>query len=414
MNVSVKKAKKISYGRLHKHESFLIRDNLALRKTWRFRRMNMFKGLAGIKKVVKGGFNVVAETSSQLADQVVNDPNNSKDSIKENIKKKVQGGVAAVVGAKESSAPVRTEAKDKTLKVAHDIKHYGAFSEDVLGYSDPTNELRKAVKKKKKKQQLKRLVKKRKKKTGKKEDLFDPENLAKYKKELEEKRKAAETADKASDASSNKDETEDVIKQVDSTFATPDNRSPYISKSNTPKEEKEEWQLFKSLTSGVDSIIQQKKSELEELKLDSYFQKKPTSESKSAQEQEADQKQARKKVWVDLDQEEFDDFDGVLSAEEDSQEGRSLNEEENSIDEKKEDDIGLVEIPEDDPFDLDEEVELFNTDFVEALANVKLAVIPDSPTFEDDADDPFNTAIADDIIKKDLSEKKKLDTKLKI
>ncbi|XP_040569178.1 uncharacterized protein stnA [Lepeophtheirus salmonis] len=393
----------------------------------------MFKGLAGIKKVVKGGFNVVAETSSQLADQVVNDPNNSKDSIKENIKKKVQGGVAAVVGAKESSAPVRTEAKDKTLKVAHDIKHYGAFSEDVLGYSDPTNELRKAVKKKEK--AAKKARKEKKKKTGKKEDLFDPENLAKYKKELEEKRKAAETADKASDASSNKDETEDVIKQVDSAFATPDNRSPYISKANTPKEEKEEWQLFKSLTSGVDSIIQQKKSELEELKLDSYFQKKPTSESKSAQEQEADQKQARKKVWVDLDQEEFDDFDGVLSAEEDSQEGRSLkskdskssdqvqkkleknhsasSEEENSIDEKKEDDIGLVEIPEDDPFDLDEEVELFNTDFVEALANVKLAVIPDSPTFEDDADDPFNTAIADDIIKKDLSEKKKLDTKLK-
>jgi hypothetical protein len=28
----------------------------------------------------------------------------------------------------------------------HNIKHYGAFGEDYLGYSDPTKDLRKAVK----------------------------------------------------------------------------------------------------------------------------------------------------------------------------------------------------------------------------------------------------------------------------
>ena len=50
----------------------------------------MFKGLAGLKKAVKGGFSVVAEHSTQLAEQVVGDPSTSKDNLKESIKKKVQ------------------------------------------------------------------------------------------------------------------------------------------------------------------------------------------------------------------------------------------------------------------------------------------------------------------------------------
>merc|ERR1712113_698157 len=70
---------------------------------------------------------------------------------------------------------------DKTKEVAHNIKHYGAFGEDYLGYSDPGKDLRKAVKAKEKAA----------KKAKKAEDLFDPENLAKYKKEIEEKRKLA-------------------------------------------------------------------------------------------------------------------------------------------------------------------------------------------------------------------------------
>ena len=40
--------------------------------------------------------------------------------------------------------------------------------------------------------------------------------------------------------------------------------------------------------------------------------------------------------------------------------------------------LGLVDVPEDDPFDLDEEEDLFNTDAVDAVlaGDVKLAVIP--------------------------------------
>ena len=44
--------------------------------------------------------------------------------------------------------------------------------------------------------------------------------------------------------------------------------------------------------------------------------------------------------------------------------------------------------------------------------DIKLAVIPDDPIFDDD-DDPFNTAIADEIFKKDKAEKRKEATKLK-
>ena len=42
------------------------------------------------------------------------------------------------------------EYKDKTKEVAHKVKHYGAFGEDYLGYSDPSKDLRKAVKAKEK------------------------------------------------------------------------------------------------------------------------------------------------------------------------------------------------------------------------------------------------------------------------
>ena len=48
----------------------------------------------------------------------------------------------------------------------------------------------------------------------------------------------------------------------------------FRSPVRTPKEDKEDWKLFQSLTSGVDSLIQEKKSKLEELKQESYFQKK--------------------------------------------------------------------------------------------------------------------------------------------
>ena len=57
------------------------------------------------------------------------------------------------------------------------------------GYTDPGKDLRKAVKAKEK--AAKKAKKEKKRKGIKEEDLFDPKNLEKYRKELEEKRKLA-------------------------------------------------------------------------------------------------------------------------------------------------------------------------------------------------------------------------------
>ena len=67
---------------------------------------------------------------------------------------------------------------------------------------------------------------------------------------------------------------------------------------------------------------------------------------------------------------------------------------------------GYVDIPEDEPIDYDAEEDIFNTDFVNAVTSgdVKLAVIPDSPVYDDD---PFNTGFADEIVKKGKEEKRR-------
>merc|ERR1711963_119294 len=118
------------------------------------------------------------------------------------------------------------EAKEKAKEVAHKVKHYGAFGEDYLGYSDPTKDLRKAVKKKARKA--------KKKKTGKKEDLFDPENLAKYKLELDQKRQEREAAlanasligqDRTGESSDPK-EKEEQEKKSGSEKSTPSKEEP--------------------------------------------------------------------------------------------------------------------------------------------------------------------------------------------
>ena len=208
------------------------------------------------------------------------------------------------------------------------------------------------------------------------------------------------------------------------------------------KEDTEDWKAFSALTSGIDSLIKQKQEDLEDIKVDSYFQKKKTSPVvEDADDSDTDpekvvgagdnsskkkKKKKKGKKWVDLDQEGFDDIEGSIPSSEsepedpeadrkkveaEANEGRNQDEEDDNSEDKS---IGLVEIPEDDPIDLDLEEDLFNTAHVDAVisGDIKLAVIPDDPIF-DDKDDPFNTEIADEIFKKDKQEKRKEATKLK-
>merc|ERR1712173_167236 len=115
----------------------------------------------------------------------------SQGHLRENLKTKVGDIVSAGQDfAEESQAKERV---DDVTKVVNKVRHYGALGEDILGYEDPNKDLRKAVKAKEK--AAKKARKAKKKKTGKKDDLFDPENLAKFKAELEErKRREAEFA----------------------------------------------------------------------------------------------------------------------------------------------------------------------------------------------------------------------------
>ena len=433
----------------------------------------MFKKLKGIQNVVKGGISAVVETSNDLGEKAFNDPTTSTTSIKENLKKKY----ADVVSTGEHFAE-QTEAKervDDVTKGLHKVKHYGGFTEDFLGYEDPNKDLRKAVKAKEK--AAKKARKAKKKKTGKKEDdLFDPENLAKFKVELEErKRREAEFAAQQAEAAEDASDSDAEGRAGAASAATPEKveeskdnnefnfhldladpigvNSGQNSQATTPlanklpspltpvrvKEDTDDWKAFSALTSGIDSLIKQKQENLEDIKVDSYFQKKKSSPIvEDADDSDTDpekpfgdtsskkKKQKKGKKWVDLDTEGFDDIEGSIPSSESETEDPAEKADRKKVeaeanDQGQEDDdvdsedksIGLVEIPEDNPIDLDLEEDLFNTAHVDAVisGDIKLAVIPDDPIFDDD--DPFNTDIADEIFKKDKQEKRKEATKLK-
>ncbi len=440
----------------------------------------MFKGLTGLKKVVRGGISAVSEGTTQLAEQVVGDPSTSSSHLKESLKQTVKGGVASVVGAKESALEEAEEhtgiSKEKVGKVAHDIKHYGAFGEDYLGFSDPTKDLRKAVKQREK--AAKKARKAKKKKTGKKEDLFDPENLAKYKKELEEKRRRQELeADRGEDESGDSDaaaaggnrheEAAEGEPNLNLNLAAPvpdsgsdTSAAPTPLKEaatpsgGAPAKESENWKLFESLTSGVDHLIKKTQEDLGEIKKESYFQQKQTKVvDKTKEAKEKKQKKKKKKAWVDLDAGGFEDFDGDVDQlrekkkhssseseadsseteeeggdkdeehrDEDGQQAaeqeqqQQLQQEEQEEEEKSAKPIVFKEPSVEEVYDPDEDDDLFNTNFVDAITSgdVKLAVVEEDTVIPDEEeDDPFNTAIAEVVVKKQEEAKRKEQNKLK-
>ena len=389
----------------------------------------MFKGLSGLKKAVQGGFSTVAEHSSQFAEQVVGDPTNSKDYLKESIKKKVQGGVATVIGAGETlvdSDPNNT--KEKVTDSVHKIKHYGALGEDYLGYSDPTKDLRKAVKEREKK--AKKARKEKKKKTGKKEDLFDPENLAKYKKELEEKRKRLEEAERGANQEESEKENDtnegggEPKLRLD--LAAPNSesdpsahptpvRTPLRSPAQTPKDN-EDWKAFQNLTSGVDSLVKKTQEKENEFKAKNRKEVKVVDKTWKAEKQRKRKKQSQ---WVNLDSDGFEEFDGeldqVIASEDEDESEKSPSNQHSGEQEQAEVEVKPEVVEQEaEPVDVDDDDDLFNTDFVNAITSgdVKLAVIPDDPKY-DDEDDPFNTSFADQVVQKQKEEQRKEESRLK-
>lgn len=405
------------------------------------------------KGVIKGGASTVVEQSENLAGKVVGDhslrPSELKDKLKEGAKTTFKGGKEFVSEGGDRIAEADThEIKDKTKEVAHNVKHYGAFSEGYLGYSDPTKDLRKAVKAKEK---AAKKAKKARKKQGKKgtEDLFDPANLAKYRKEIEEKRTLAlepspgispnsdvgeKSKQESPDSPVEKPDTLQLTQQVSqiwSNQASPDFGSPDFGsdekkldvkspshegktpQGRTPRDD-EDWKKF--LSSGVDDLIKKETEKLDEIKKDSYFQRK-----KTQVEIEEDAKVSRpttligkrKKQWVDLDTEGFEETEGeVVPDVSDTEESEEAAEEESELEplqqevkkqeeeeEKEKLPDGYVDIPEDEPIDLDDDDDLFNTGFVDAIVSGDIVYIPESPV-EEEGDDPFDTKFVDEICQK--------------
>ena len=187
---------------------------------------------------------------------------------------------------------------------------------------------------------------------------------------------------------------------------------------------------MQALTSGIDSIIKQKKEELQDLKQDSYTKSAKNKKveysdaddsdaegKSSARKREEEEKEAKKKrkkrrrekklakkkeTWAHFGE---DDEDKVVSgsgspvevSDDDSGDTDTANDDKAALSDAEQEQLdaarrasqqveeedpakalGLVDVPEDDPFDLDEEEDLFNTDAVDAVlaGDVKLAVIP--------------------------------------
>jgi len=118
---------------------------------------------------------------------------------------------------------------------------------------------------------IKKKIKGKKDKGKDEDDLFDPEQLEKLKRELAEKRKAAgETGDDSSEAAAS-------------------------SSTAPPHEQDEEWLKFQALTAGVDNVLKKTSEELGKIKETSFYQRQsndPTNLWKSEQQKEKERLEA--------------------------------------------------------------------------------------------------------------------------
>lgn len=204
--------------------------------------------------------------------------------------------------------------------------------------------------------------KKGKKNKHKEEEEFDADELAKYRKEHQAKEEEEEGA--ATEASS--------------------------------EGKSDEWQKFKALTAGVDSILKKTHEDLAQLKETSYFQRKPPGPSEYGSETAEGLK--KEPVWTDFDE---------------GQEGGTLDEAAGTDKAAPQlEDLPLkFEEYEDDSDEEDSDVDedLFDTTYLDLVTTegLQLAYIPDSPIEKDDGPDPFDTSIVDKVIKPESEKEKK-------
>ncbi|XP_050430401.1 LOW QUALITY PROTEIN: protein stoned-B-like [Adelges cooleyi] len=151
-------------------------------------------------------------------------------------------------------------------------------------------------------------------------------------------------------------------------------------------EGQEEWQKFKAITADIDSVLKKTQGDLDRIKSTSFFQRKPTQvEVQAAQDKLEAEKKARQKEEERIKAEALAK---ARAAEEQEAACAPVQEESSEEESDRGDDI-------------------FDTSYVDVITSgdVKLAYIPESPTEEKEEFDPFDTSIADKVIKPSSNKK---------
>lgn len=188
--------------------------------------------------------------------------------------------------------------------------------------------------------------KKKGKKSKKNQELFTEEELEAYKREQREKQLAAEGT------------------------------------SEKPPAEDDEWLKFKSLTSGIDTVLKKTQGDLDRIKESSFYQRVPTTSEKKEIQDQRDTEERR--------------VESVRLEEEESAEKARLKElEEDRFAQ------AVVELSESEE-ESEEGDDIFDTAYIDALTSgdVQLAYVPESPLEEEAVGpDPFDTSYAEKVIK---------------
>ncbi|XP_033221336.1 protein stoned-A [Belonocnema kinseyi] len=203
------------------------------------------------------------------------------------------------------------------------------------------------------------LKKKKKQKKGKKgteEEEFEPEELERY------RRDRAEAQLKLSEEK---------------------------SETGTGSCTSDEWKKFEALTAGVDSILKKSQGDLDRIKTTSFFQRKVLIEEKQfASKHTAGQNKHHSKNWLGFHKA------GSSIAENEKDE---VADREFAVNEG-----GFVNVSDyDQELNYSSEDDIFDTTYIDVLqsTDVKLAHIPDSPTKEEQDNDPFDTSSAERVLK---------------
>lgn len=151
----------------------------------------------------------------------------------------------------------------------------------------------------------------------------------------------------------------------------------------------EELEKFKALTAGVDDVLRKSQGDLDRIKKESFFQRKPTpSELKAQEEKEKQELKQTQGNWIN-----FEDKNQSKSENLDAEEKEEAEDSESE-------------------YEFDDKNDIFDTTYVEAIQSgeVKLVYVPEDDDLTNAGEpDPFDTTSAEEILKKvqDDEEKKK-------